>query len=66
MALSLYDPQYQAFRTWAPAGALSTPDMLMLNILIELKIISHFMSLGSTGVPTEETTNIRNDIVSVT
>lgn len=65
MALSLYDPQFQAFRSWTPSGAMSTTDMLLLNIVIELKIIAHYSSLNGNSVPVEEVANIRNDIVSV-
>lgn len=61
MALSLYDPAKQAFRNWAPAGAMDTTDMLLLNIVIELKLIAHFQQVLAG---TDEQANIRTDIVN--
>lgn len=63
MALSLYNPEFNAFRNWTPPGAMSTTDMLLLNVIIELKIISNYQQLVSGG---DEQTAVRNDIVSVT
>jgi hypothetical protein len=61
MALSLYDPDKQAYRNWTPAGAMSTTDMLLLNILIEQKLIAHFLQIIAGS---DEIANIRPDIVN--
>lgn len=61
MALSLYDPAFQAFRNWTPPGAMSTTDMLLLNVIIELKIIASYQQVVSGG---DEQSSVRTDIVS--
>lgn len=65
MALSLYDPRTQSFRTFtAPVADLPFDQMLLLNILIECKLQTHYLQL--LAAPTDEIVNIRADIVSVT
>jgi hypothetical protein len=66
MALKLYNPKTKAF------GAFNTPDtdlpldqVLLVNILIELKSINHFLSTQNAGSAYEDPQNILTDIVSV-
>lgn len=63
MALSLYDPKIKAFRTFTPEVAdLPFDQLVLLNILIEQKLIAHYLQILAGG---DEISNIRNDIVSV-
>lgn len=63
MALSLYLPDKAAFRTWTPPALMDTDQLLLLNILIELKIATHYLQM-SASQPTDEVTGIRNDVVN--
>ena len=68
MALNLYNPKSKAFETYTPNDAVSLPldQLLLLNILIELKALTHFMANQTVGSAYEDPQNILNDIVSVT
>jgi hypothetical protein len=68
MALKLYNAKSKAFETYIPNDAVSLPldQVLLLNILIELKAITHFMANQTVGSAYENPQNILNDIVSVT
>jgi hypothetical protein len=67
MALKLYNPKTKAFTTFSPPSDADLPldQMLLVNILIELKSINHFMSLQQAGSAYEDPMNILTDIVSV-
>ena len=62
--LSLYDPRKQVFRTYVPPteGDLPREELLLWNILIELKVLTHFMQAATPG--SEEVNNIRADTVA--
>lgn len=62
MALSLFNPEFNAFRNWTPPGAMSTTDMLLLNVIIELKIIASYQQLIAS--PADEQATVRQDIIS--
>jgi hypothetical protein len=68
MALKLYNPRTKAFVTFTPPdnGDIPLSDLLALNILIELKVLSHYMSQQNVGSAYEDTSNVLADVVSVT
>ena len=65
MALSLYDPKKKVFVTYTTPndGDMATTDMLLVNVLIELKICAHYLQL--LAQPTDEIISIRADVVGV-
>jgi hypothetical protein len=62
--ISLYDPRKQVFRTYVPPTEADLPreELLLINILIELKVLAHYLQLSNPG--SEEVSNIRNDTVA--
>lgn len=67
MALKLYNAKTKAFATFTPSAEVDLPldQVLLLNILIELKSINHFLSVQNAGSAYEDPANILTDIVSV-
>lgn len=76
MALKLYDPVRKAFTTYTPSadGSLATGDLFLLNILIELKVMTHYLSTinesnlknVAVGNLYEDPATILADVVAVT
>ncbi len=64
MALKLYEPKAQAFTTYTPpVGALPFDQLMLLNILIELKSINQYLSAQNAGTLFESPENVLSDIV---
>lgn len=60
MALRLYDPKVGGFRAIQPPAAdLPLSDLLLLNILIELQVLSMYLHAGSPNNPSEDPHQMR-------
>jgi hypothetical protein len=55
VALRLFDPKTGGFRAITPPAAdLPLSDLLLLNVLIELQVISMYLHAGSPNNPAED------------
>ena len=66
MALKLWNSKTKAFTTFNTSADTDLPldQMLLVNTLIELKSINHFMSIQQGGTAYEDPMNILTDVVS--
>jgi len=61
MAITLYNPKTKAFFAFtAPESDLPLAEVLQMNILIELQVISQYLAENSADAPED----LRTDIVS--
>jgi hypothetical protein len=64
MALQLFNPKTGSFQSITPAANdLPFGELLLLNILIELKTLNHYMQEQQENG--DQSSDIRTDIVSV-
>ena len=64
-SLQLYDPRTHTFRAIDTADTIDLPfdQVLMVNILIELQVISEYLSLQDRDPPGSDPEEIRQSIV---
>lgn len=66
MALRLYNPKTRSFQAVNPPDAADLPlsDLLMVNVLIELQVLSMYLHAASPNIPFEDPQAQRLSIVS--
>lgn len=65
-AITLYNPNYRTFSPYDPLAS-NNPldrDILLLNILIELQVVTQHLAAMNQGVVTESPEQIRQGLVS--
>ena len=65
-SFTIYDPRTHAFRTLETDRTIDLPfdQVLMLNILIELRVLTQYLSLQDSDPPQEDPSELRANIVS--
>ena len=62
MAIQLYDPNTKSY-VQLDSGASST-EMLLVNILIELQVITMYLNQSAIGVVEDNPIQLRQDVVN--
>ena len=65
-SFTIYDPKTHAFRSLDTAANVDLPfdQVLMLNILLELRVISEYLSTMEQDPPADDPDEQRADLVS--
>ena len=66
MAFTIYDPKTKVFRAFDTSVTSDLPfvQVLMLNILIELRVLTEYLSLEDRDPPSNDPDEHRTNIVS--
>ena len=62
--LNLYNPTKQVFE--AQSGANLNPELMALNVLIELRVMNALLLAAQSGIVTDQVEQLRQDVVNET